>query len=295
MRIANQSIYDGITARLITTSDALQKANEIVSSGKRINHLSDDPVGLVQVLGLRSALSNMSQIQRNIGTGRTWLNGGETALESVKELISDAKVLGLQMANGTVSAAEREGAAEQVNGILEQIVSLANTQVNGQYVFSGTKTDVKPFEISYTAEDPTGVDYLGNGNPFTIEIGKDMDVPVGHDGEAVFGDVFQNLIDLRDALKNNDVDGISRSIPKLDVDFGRVINTVSEIGAREVRLDVKEKIIADLNLSYEERKSELEDADMLEAISELRATETAYEAALSSSAQVMRMSLLDYL
>lgn len=299
MRIANQSIYNAITLRLAKSTEELYKANQVASSGKKINNLSDDPVALVQVLSVRSSISNMDQLNRNITAGRNWLDAGETALESVKELITDAKVLGLQMVNGTMSESERMDAADQVEGILDQVVSLANTTVNGQYIFAGTETDQKPFEIGADASGDPIVVYSGNDDPFTIKIGKDADVQVGHDGETVFGNdasgILRTLIDLKGSLETNDTAGIEQTLTTLDTDYNHVINTVSEIGAKGLRLDTKEKIIGDLKFSYQERKSSLEDADIIEAISNLNAKQTAYEAALASSSKVMRMTLLDYL
>jgi flagellar hook-associated protein 3 FlgL len=300
MRIANQNIFDAVRQRLSKTNDELYKATQVVSSGKRINTLSDDPVALVQTLSIRSSLSNMEQLGRNIATGRTWLNAGETTLESVKELIVDAKVLGIQMVNGTMGDSERLGAAKQVEGILEHMVSLANTTVNGQYLFSGTATDRKPFQIEFDGEgNPIGVPYSGNADPFTVKIGQEIHVPVGHNGEEVFGNslsgIFKTLIDLKGHLETNDMDGLQQSIANLDRDHLHMVDTVSLIGAREMRLDIKGKIMGDLAFSYKEKRSNLEDADIIEAISTLRAKETAYEAALASSAKIMKMNLLDYI
>ena len=143
MRVANRTVYDTITFNLGNITEQLQKANEVVATGKRINSLSDDPVGLTQCLNIRSSLANLDQLDKNISTARTWLNAGETALDSTNDLISDTKVLCLQMANDSMNATDRAEAAGLVDGYLRQILSLANTQVNGQYIFAGTKTDTK--------------------------------------------------------------------------------------------------------------------------------------------------------
>ena len=296
MRVTNQSTYEAIKYQLSQRAGDLVKANEIVASGKRINKLSDDPVGLVQVLSLRESLANIDQLGRNVSTARNWLDGGETALSSVKGLITDMKTLAVQMANGTVGSSERAAAAAQVEGALEQIVSLANTQVNGQYIFAGTKTDTKPFEI----QSDGSVAYSGNNTPFTVKIGKTTTIEAGHDGEAVFGDgttggIFQTLIHFKNSLETDSTVGIEQAMNELDTDLDHMISTTSAVGTKGVRLDVKEKILQDLKLTYTERRSQLEDADILEAISDVKSRETAYQAALASSAKVMRMSLVDYL
>ena len=295
MRVSNQSTFDAIKYQLTQSAASLVKANALVSSGKKINKLSDDPIGMVQVLSLKESLSNMDQLGRNISTARNWLDGGETALDSVKTIITDMKTLCVQMANGTVGSSERSSAALQVEGALEQVVSLANTQVNGQYIFAGTKTDAKPFDLNSNV-----VSYSGNDDPFSIKIGKDTSVQVGQGGEAVFGDgstggIFKTLIDLKGYLESNDVAGIQESMTDLDTDLNQVIRTVSDIGAKGVQLDTKDTILQDMKLSYQTRQSDLEDADILSAVADVQSKETAYQVALASSAKVMNISLLDYL
>ncbi len=182
MRVANKTIYDLITFRLGNVTEELQKANEVVATGKRINSLSDDPVGLTQALNIKSSLSNIDQLHRNINVGKTWLTVTESALSQVQNLISDTKVLCVQMANATMGADERRSAAEIVQNTLEEMVSLANTDVGGRYVFAGSKTDAAAFS---RGGDNT-VTYNGDNNPFTVKMGRNSTVKIGQDGEDVF-------------------------------------------------------------------------------------------------------------
>ncbi len=187
MRVASKTIYDMIKYNLANITESLYKANKVVATTKRINSISDDPVGLTQCLNIRSSLSNLDQLEKNISMGRTWLNAGKTALATINDLISDAKVLCLQMANASVNATQRADAAELIDGNLGQILSFGNTEINGQYTFAGTKTDIRPFAFDDEA-NPTKVTYSGNDCPFTIKIGKDTSTAVGRDGEEVFRD-----------------------------------------------------------------------------------------------------------
>ena len=93
----------------------------------------------------------------------------------------------------------------------------------------------------------------------------------------------------------SDTAGIGTALTQLDAEFDRIVSKVAEIGAKDLRLDTREKIITDLDLAYTENQSELEDIDIVEAVSDLKSTELAYQAALSSSAKVMRLSLVDFL
>ncbi|MCP3921022.1 MAG: flagellar hook-associated protein 3 [Desulfobacterales bacterium] len=185
MRIATNTVYRKTDSNLgKLTSDSMDATN-VVTNGKRINTISDDPVGLSQVMNLNSSVSNIDQLQRNISIARTWLNGGETTLTSIKKLIDDAKVLCIAIKNGSLSEADRAGAADQISGYIWQIQELSNAKVNGDYIFGGSKTSIPPFEFD-NYEHPTKANYLGDEQPFSIKNGKGISIRVGHDGHEVF-------------------------------------------------------------------------------------------------------------
>lgn len=287
MRVANKTIYDMVKFNLGNIAEDLNHANKVVSTGKRISDLSDDPVGLTQALNIKSALSSFEQLGRNITMGKSWLTASETAMSNVQDLISDAKTLCVQMATATIGAPERISASVTVQNLLEEVISLANTELNGRYIFSGSKTDTVPF-----SQDGT---YNGDSNPFTVKIGRDTSVEVGNDGGSAFGTIFNTLSDLKDALASNDVDGIQTAMGNLDVHFDHVSNKISGVGSKMVRMEIKENIFQELKINNTKRLSKLEDADITEAIIDLKEKELVYQAALSSSTSVMKLSLVDYM
>jgi len=305
MRVTNKSLHERIVGHLNAVSSAMVAANQVVSSGRKINRLSDDPVGLVSVLNLRSSLSNLEQLERNLGAGRSWLEAGESALSETENILSEARALCVQMCSANIGAEQRSNAVEVVDGYLQQILALANTEVGGRYIFGGTRTDVAPFLLSGSEE----VTYQGNDTPFSIKIGKNMDLAVGRDGESIFGDcdmdwadpaagqdnVFKTLMDLKDHLRLNDADSVRATLTRLDRHLDTVRAAVSDTGARRLRLETKGAIIQDLKLVYTERKSEIEDCDIAEAIMNLKSKELAYQASLASSSRVMQLTLMDYL
>ena len=291
MRVANQTIYGMVKQNLGNIAEDLFQANQTVATGRRITSISDDPVGLTQVLHIKATLSNMEQLGRNITFGKTWLTASETALRNVQTLVSDTKTLAVQMSTATMGSAERDSAAENVQNTLEEIVSLANTDVGGRFIFAGSNTDTAPFAVDGT--------YSGDSNPFTIKVGQVTTVDVGKDGEAVFKstglDIFQTLTDLKTALENNEVGGIQDAIGELGAFFDSMNTQISDVGSKTLRMEVKEGIFRDINLSNTERLSAIEDVDLAEAIIELKAKELAYQAALNSSSKVMELSLVDYM
>ena len=184
MRVPNISLYGTARYQLNSITNNLMDANEVISTQKRINNISDDPIGLSQVLDIRLSIDNLTQLDTNIEMGRTWLNGSESALRSVSDQIINAKLLSTQMVNASMSPSERSDAVEQIEGIIDQILALGNSQVNGSYVFSGTKTDIKSFSYDNKV-NPEKVVYNGNATSFTIKTGQVSQLEVGRNGQKV--------------------------------------------------------------------------------------------------------------
>jgi flagellar hook-associated protein 3 FlgL len=287
MRVASKSVYDAARFNVANSQEQLYKANQVVATGKRITALSDDPVGLTQSLQIKSALSNLEQLGHNISMGKSWLTASESALSQAQDIISDARALCVQMVSGTIDLSQQAPAATIVQNHIDEIVSLGNTEVNGQYVFAGWKTDTVPF-----GQDGT---YHGDNHAFTIKIGNDTTIEIGADGEAIFQDLFTTLSDLKDALEGNDVEGIRAAMTNLDIDLDRITTKISDIGSKVLRMETNEQIFQEVNISNTQRLSEIEEADMAAAIIDLESREVVYKAALASSARIMQLSLVDFL
>ncbi len=287
MRVATKTMYDLVKFNLANITKDLNHANKVVSTGKRIVELRDDPVGLAQALEIRSTLANINQVGRNISLGKSWLMAAEGALVNVQDIISDAKALCVEMASASKSAEHREVAAEIVQNSLDEIIALANTQISGRYIFGGSNTDTIPFESDGS--------YNGDNRPFSIKVANNTAIQIGSDGDAVFSGIFTTFNDLITRLQGNDVDGIRATIGSLDVDFGDISTKISDVGSKMNRMEIKENILQDLTITNTERLSQIEDADIAEAIMNLRSVEVAYKAALASSSSIMELSLVDYI
>jgi flagellar hook-associated protein 3 FlgL len=287
MRVANKSVFDASKYQLAKVAEELNNANLIVATGKRINKLSDDPVGVTQGLNIKAALANIEQLGRNISLGNLWLASSESAMSQTQGIVSELKALSVQMASATTDAASRNSAAQIVQNMLAEIVTLANTDVSGRYIFGGTKTDAAPFSQNGT--------YSGNNDAFTIKSGKNATIEVGSDGSAAFGTLFTTLSAFQTALETNDVSGIQNAMTGLDTNFDAITEKISYVGAQMRRIVVKGTILENMKLSSTERLSEVEDADITEAIMNLKSVEFAYQATLASSARVMTLSLVNYL
>jgi len=152
-RITYGMINSNVQRGIQENAQRVDKSMTQLSTGKQIHQPSDDPVGASMALQLRTQLSKNDQYFRNMEDGLGWLSTAETAMSTGNDAIQRARELAIQGANDTYSAKERQYLVGEVRGVLEEVLSLANTTFKGEFIFSGTQTQAAP----YTLEKGTDV------------------------------------------------------------------------------------------------------------------------------------------
>jgi flagellar hook-associated protein 3 FlgL len=145
MRVSNRFLYYQIVKDLGKSTEKLFTLNNQISSGKRVNKPSDDPLGLSQVLIYRSELNAVSQFQRSIDHANGWLTRTDSICSIVDDALGRASELAVQEASATATAETRAGAAVEIGNIREMILSQANSKYGNKYLFGGTMTQAPPF------------------------------------------------------------------------------------------------------------------------------------------------------
>ena len=180
------SIYNNVNFALSRHMAAIAKLQEQTATGSQVNRASDDPTGSFQILGLTSQASNIENFIENISTAADYLQMCDTAISGIKQLLVDTKNAISQVVSGTYSEDARQRTAEQVNQILEQIIQLANTKHNGQYLFGGDSSGTAPYAVERTDGKITAVIYHGSQNNRSIEVGPSVFMDVFTAGEKIF-------------------------------------------------------------------------------------------------------------
>jgi len=294
MRVTNQLITGTVTRNLFKKNEQLLETQTKISSGKRINEPSDDPVGMGKVLDSRRILSSVDQYDRNIRHGESWLVQTDASLGDVDQLLIRAKELAVLGATETSNPQMRAAAAEEVESIYDQVMRLGNTKMGNSYIFAGHKTDVAPF----TRDSDYNITYGGDQGEIGTVIGEQVDVTVNLNGEDVFMstvNIFDILRDLRNALQNNDTHAIQDQIELLDEGLNQIISKRAEVGAMLNQLETTENHWADFRVNVTQVLSDSEDVDMYRAVTDLATRETAYKAALAASARIVQPTLIDFL
>jgi flagellar hook-associated protein 3 FlgL len=290
MRVSNAMMAENIQNYLYKQTKALLKTQESIASGKRINRLSDDPIGMGQALGYRRTISKLEQFNENITSARQHLDTVENILAAVTELLEDTKDIAADQ-----DPSMRSMMADQVVTIRDQIFQLANSRNNGNYLFSGDLTDTQPFE----RDTATGVySYEGDGGTKDHIIGEGLQVSITADGSQIFqgaGDVFDVLNDLEAALRADDGDGVTDQLPLLS-EIVEGLNGVRAVNAgQSKRLEATQNYNKAFNVNVSDLLSQVEDTDIVEAAINLQLQETAYEITLATAAKIIQPNLMNFL
>ncbi len=128
----------------------MEAAQRKVSTGLRMQSVSDDPDQVSPLLQARADLAATTQTQANLSRVKTGVDAAEQALEQSVSMVERARTLGAQGVTGTATAESRQALADELGSILENLVGLSRTTVEGRYVFSGDSDQQAPYSIDLT-------------------------------------------------------------------------------------------------------------------------------------------------
>lgn len=289
MRISDSQRFTAIARQLAVQQQALIRASEQMSSGQRWNRVSEDPIAGREVLDADSALRAIAQSQRSIGRARERLAAEEAALQQLTDITSRVKELATGQGSANASASSRAATAGEVAQLRNELISIGNQRVGGEFIFGGLETSTAPF-----AADGS---YLGTPNARLTSFGPGQPAEVIHSGQQIFIDtgLLAALADLETALLANNVDGIQATMPAIDQGFDGLQNLLTEIGARDRTLD---QTVATLNSREDSlllRRAELAEIPLEEATMNLATVQTALQAAYLATSRIQSLSLAEYL
>jgi flagellar hook-associated protein 3 FlgL len=294
-RITMNAINNTVLADNQRTLSRLATYQEQLSSGKRINQVSDDPVAANLSLRYRAESMQTGKYLDNIDKGTAFITASDSSMGLMSEVMTEAKKLAVQGANGTQDANSRKALASNVDSLMTRLVDLANTVHDGRYIFAGTATLTAPF---VKAADGSSVAYQGNLDDFSVQIGPSSRITVNQNGNALFKepiDLFATLISVRDALTANDPTTVTNLIADIDSAQDQLNNLHGGLGASEQRLDLARNQLESTQTNLGALISEAEDVDFAEAVSQMQMSQVALEAGLQAGARVLRSTLLDFL
>ena len=299
-RVTQESLNRTALSNINLNYKKMQEIQEKLSSGKQINRPSDDPSGTRKVLGLRAEELQVQQFLDNTETAKEQINYTSNTLESIQELFLKIKNLAIQAGNDTLGQSDRNIIANELDELLESVLQNANTDNNGRYIFSGTKTLTSAFTATRDSNgNISSVSYNGNNEEIKYQIGPDTFIQVNLPGGKLFQDnkAFSTLISLRDSLKASTFDSTAFSNLRntLDTATNALSTEITRFGAKANRLEMTTNSLGNSQTALKELISYTEDADIASLIMDLKHQENVLQSSLKTGAMVIQPTLLDFL
>ena len=281
-------------------SDTLQKTQIQISSGLRVNQVSDAPDSISTLLAARADLSTAQQIGSNLTRFKAEADGAEQALQEAVRLFDQVQTLGATGDTDTATSSSRSVLAQQLGSILEQMGGLAATRIEGRYVFSGDSDQQAPYTIDLTQTNPVSP-YAGSAATRVAQHPDGTTFAVSETAQTIFDspdpttNVFSAIVGLRAALANNDSAAIQTAVGGLDKVSAYLNAQLAFYGRTQDKIAQAADYGQNLQTDLQTQISGLQDTDMTSAILELQQSQTQEQAALQSRALIPRTTLFDFL
>jgi flagellar hook-associated protein 3 FlgL len=297
MRIASNTINDTMVRQIQQLMTDQAKLQLQVSSGRRITQPEDDPAAVGRVLNLQTEQRQLAQYTSNSSRALTLVQTSFSGLQGLKRVSDRAGELAT-LGTGALSTDSMRTYGNEVDQLLEQALQLANSRSGGDYIYGGTAVDAPPFVATRDADGKIiSVAFNGNTDQASIPLSEATSVSPSTSGptNTGIGDFLTNLVALRDALISTDVDAVRAAQPALLDGENLIIAAMADSGGIQTRIEAAQAQQKDRVMSLETLVSSESSVDLPTTIVKLNQAQTAYQAALSSAAKVMNLSLLDYI
>jgi flagellar hook-associated protein 3 FlgL len=307
MRITGQMSYQLMSNAVLGNQQAIYETQQQISSGKRVARPEDDPVDFERLARVRESLAGVQRYSRSIAQAQSELATVDNALQKANTLFQRAQELAVQASDGTKSAEERKAAGEEVDSLLAELISVANTMHDGHTIFSGLRGSPTTYEA--TDADGDGrldtIAYQGGSGVRNVAVSPEADVAVGIPGtdtassQAVFQtdtlDLFATMKQFRDRLLNGDEISGTDTISQLQTCQDHVLGVLAVVGGRAEALRFNSESLSKRETELTNNIDDLESLDVAKGVMTLTNKQQAYQAALSATANLSKDTLLNWL
>lgn len=290
-------------------SRRMERAQRQLTSGLKFSRVSDEPDDVSRLLSVRASLQRTEQTQLNLGRVKTEVDTAEKTLQQAVTLMDRARQLGAQGASGHQSKETRARVADELQSILERLVSSASVAVEGRYLFSGDNDQAAPYQLDNATPSGVGA-YQGSASTRLVADSSGLTFSVAQTADLIFDSanpdekVFDAVNGMRRALLavDNPPDPPDPTIPTLEQALHNLgasslylSQRLASYGLFQNRVNESVEAATKFQLSLKQQLSNIEDADLTEAATELNQSRISLEAAFEARARTPRRSLFDFL
>lgn len=271
-----------------------------MTSGLSIEQPSDAPDEVSELLQARASLSASQQISSNLSSVSTEVNTAEQSLESAVQLFTTVQTVAAEAATGTATASSRATDAQQLQSIEQQLVGLANTSIQGRYIFAGDSDQTQPYNYDPTQPDPVSA-YQGSASTREIQNPEGGTFPVALTAQQIFDstdpttNVFSSINSLITAMNNNDQAAIQTAVNGLPAVASYLNQQLAFYGTTQDTISDATNYAQTQQTQLQSEISTLQDADATSVALEMTQAQTQLQAAMQSKAEIPQSTLFDFL
>ncbi len=305
MRITNTSMSRVMINNMANRTAEYAKLNEQLTSGKRVNKISDDPVASMQLVQLENSKSDVSQYKTNVARLSGNYKVQESSLKSLDDQLLMVRDKILAAKNSNHSATESAIFGREINLLLDGIMSDLNTKNSeGNYLFSGTKSNTKPVEYDQTTQTYT---FNGNnerrdtvvGNGITLQENTDLSSALSTSANDL--DILTNLKKLANKMIDSSIapasynQEISDNLAAIETAMPKIGGMVTELGAKQNRLNHLSNLHDDVEIVNANLENDLAGIDIFQVNAAMQSNFLATKIAHSMQAKISQLSLFNYI
>src|SRR3954454_11277544 len=273
----------------------LSKANNHLTTGIRVGQASDDPTAITDILKYQGQIDHLQQIQTNLAAAKVNASTADGALQSASSILDQLTSIATQGASDTSSQTTRAQLGQQVQELQRQLVAVANTTVNGRYVFGGDDPSVVPFTFDWTVpggvvsnstSGATGYLQNGDGSWITASMTGSEVFDATTAGVPAANNVFRAVYDLGQALSSNNVAAIRSAAASLKAGSTQLQSASIFYGSVENWIDQADTSATAQLTNVQQSLSSIRETDLPSAITQLMSDQTALQASLSAHASL---------
>jgi len=287
-----------LAAAVNQSSSVEDKLTSELSSGLRVSSLADDPVAVAQSTQMNSILSRDDTYVQTASSVTSRMQVADTTLGEVVTQLTSALSLAVEGNNGTLNAANRASVAQQLSGIRDQVLSLANTSYLGQYLFGGSQGSTQPFTLN-TATTPATATYNGDTSLQYVETPSGQKIQVSVPGSNLFGGATGAFAALNQLIADVSSSAGSAAI---SADTGALKDAISQVSNQRSILDTSLSTVQTTSTYVQTQAAQLKvlqsslvAADPASVATQLSTAETQHKALLSVMSAIGKTDLFDYI
>lgn len=179
MRVTNQMLFADATRNYQRTSGQMFNEGKRINSGTKIQQGYENSSIFIDTMRLDYDIVSLNQVTQSSSKAKTFADNTSKSLEQMSDIFRQMKLKLVNAANsGIHSPTSMEAIANDLEGLKQNLLSIANTSINGQFLFSGTLINQKPIAQNG--------DYLGNHNDMQAVVGSNVNIGYNING----GDLF---------------------------------------------------------------------------------------------------------